>query len=501
MQTAGMLRGTRAIYFLVLLVPLVDHAHSYPYQILPSMPGYIPVYIRNGDQPLEEINPALAEAFHEHSSLSKQSIRLDRNYGQLEPTKESRTNLVVDDSRKIYYPAHARESGNSIAGNERRDEEETHVGKSPGLVQVPKLVSLYELHEKLKKTQEDPLKTDFNLRESLAKFSPILSTEKKEEDPGKLSQEIDKEEMKPNDLYDPNPNYPELPAEIGHNRDTPQDFVSVIGLEALTEQPNVRQYKDLSHLTDEKNAVDDKNKKEEEPVKEQRPSNILSNVEKLSPIAPPEAYASQKSDEKTESKIESITGTTSSTEQPTSFLYKDLSHLSNNQKIIDSSDKMEEKLKKEEETLSDTANDTVIKITTKEGNPTNVFKLSPIAPPEAYESEEKSMKDKVEEKTIDTSLVHLPIQQPIVHLYKDLSHLVDDQVEATNEKENKEAPIKLESPLKVPTNVFKLSPIAPPEEYTKKEDQEGVSSSILMREIVQDDKKIDLTERNDDVLT
>lgn len=77
---------------------------------------------------------------------------------------------MVDDSRKIYYPAHARESGNSIAGNERRDEEETHVGKSPGLVQVPKLVSLYELHEKLKKTQEeDPLKAGFDLRDSLAK--------------------------------------------------------------------------------------------------------------------------------------------------------------------------------------------------------------------------------------------------------------------------------------------------------------------------------------------
>lgn len=165
-----------------------------------------------------------------------------------------------------------------------------------------------------------------------------------------MSQEIEKEETKPNDLYDPNPNYPELPAEIGHNRDTPQDFVSVIGLEALTEQPNVRQYKDLSHLTDEKNAVDDKNKKEEEPVKEQRPSDILSNVQKLSPIAPPEAYASQKSNEKAESKTESITGTTS-TQEPTSLLYKDLSHLSNNQKVIESSDK------KEEETSSDADKD------------------------------------------------------------------------------------------------------------------------------------------------
>lgn len=28
--------------------------------------GYIPVYIRFGDQPLDEINPLLAEAFREH---------------------------------------------------------------------------------------------------------------------------------------------------------------------------------------------------------------------------------------------------------------------------------------------------------------------------------------------------------------------------------------------------------------------------------------------------
>ncbi|XP_059048040.1 uncharacterized protein LOC131843421 [Achroia grisella] len=34
------------------------------WQILPPMPGYVPVYIRTGDTPLEEINPELAEAFH-----------------------------------------------------------------------------------------------------------------------------------------------------------------------------------------------------------------------------------------------------------------------------------------------------------------------------------------------------------------------------------------------------------------------------------------------------
>nr|AOG12970.1 gustatory receptor [Eogystia hippophaecolus] len=34
------------------------------WQFLPPVPGYVPVYIRKGDTPLEEINPDLAEAFH-----------------------------------------------------------------------------------------------------------------------------------------------------------------------------------------------------------------------------------------------------------------------------------------------------------------------------------------------------------------------------------------------------------------------------------------------------
>ena len=34
------------------------------WQFLPERPGYVPVYIRPGDTPLEEINPYLAEAFH-----------------------------------------------------------------------------------------------------------------------------------------------------------------------------------------------------------------------------------------------------------------------------------------------------------------------------------------------------------------------------------------------------------------------------------------------------
>lgn len=44
-------------------------ADAHPLQVLPNIPGYIPVYIRTGDEPLEDINPALAEAFHEKQTL------------------------------------------------------------------------------------------------------------------------------------------------------------------------------------------------------------------------------------------------------------------------------------------------------------------------------------------------------------------------------------------------------------------------------------------------
>lgn len=36
------------------------------YQNLQPKAGYVPVYIRFGDEPLENINPNLAEAFGEH---------------------------------------------------------------------------------------------------------------------------------------------------------------------------------------------------------------------------------------------------------------------------------------------------------------------------------------------------------------------------------------------------------------------------------------------------
>lgn len=57
----------KCLIFAVLVVAvMVQNSAAAPkYQILEPREGYIPVYIRYGDEPLSEINPALAAAFHE----------------------------------------------------------------------------------------------------------------------------------------------------------------------------------------------------------------------------------------------------------------------------------------------------------------------------------------------------------------------------------------------------------------------------------------------------
>lgn len=48
-----------------------------PYQFLPTREGYVPVYIRMGDTPLNEINPDLAVAFHEMGFVNGRQLKSD----------------------------------------------------------------------------------------------------------------------------------------------------------------------------------------------------------------------------------------------------------------------------------------------------------------------------------------------------------------------------------------------------------------------------------------
>jgi len=50
------------------ILAVIQISESAPvYQFLPPRDGYVPVYIRLGDTPLDEINPELALAFHENN--------------------------------------------------------------------------------------------------------------------------------------------------------------------------------------------------------------------------------------------------------------------------------------------------------------------------------------------------------------------------------------------------------------------------------------------------
>ncbi|XP_067643233.1 uncharacterized protein [Eurosta solidaginis] len=75
-----------AILILVFFCCATDVVVAAPYQNLPPRAGYIPVYIREGNQRLSEIHPGLAEAFHEIDEVghkpeknnSKQLIKNDQ---------------------------------------------------------------------------------------------------------------------------------------------------------------------------------------------------------------------------------------------------------------------------------------------------------------------------------------------------------------------------------------------------------------------------------------
>lgn len=81
-------------------------------QYIEPLPGFIPVYIRPGDTPLEEINADLAEAFEsyaiKHGRLPIQSINNNDISQQLEEKKnfdymeKLKTNNIIDGNQGIH---------------------------------------------------------------------------------------------------------------------------------------------------------------------------------------------------------------------------------------------------------------------------------------------------------------------------------------------------------------------------------------------------------------
>ncbi|XP_055711416.1 uncharacterized protein LOC129806673 [Phlebotomus papatasi] len=106
----------------VLTVLLVQSSEAAPaYQVLQPREGYVPVYIRYGETPLDEINPNLAAAFHEYGiSARKIKSGLDDQMMGDQPQTTSNTSEESNDTSEEHQSKPA--SSSPAAGGEVTDE-------------------------------------------------------------------------------------------------------------------------------------------------------------------------------------------------------------------------------------------------------------------------------------------------------------------------------------------------------------------------------------------
>ncbi|XP_015438539.1 PREDICTED: uncharacterized protein LOC107193579 [Dufourea novaeangliae] len=247
MQAAEMLRGTRDYLRLVFLISLaIGYVHSLPLQILPNIPGYIPVYIRHGDQPLEEINPALAEAFHEGPNLPK-AINLANVNG---PTDIS---LEEDETDKNNVEAiRIRQVDNNFS-----DEEE-------------------KMKDLTKKATDVDILKQKSISVPVVKVVPL--TKEEEDALAKILTEAKEESKHLSDMHDSNLN-------ISNLKENVPSFNPVVKFDQIVfdelANPNLPPIKEVPQTSMEVDApvsalIDDKL-----PIKEQSLPNVLSNVQKV----------------------------------------------------------------------------------------------------------------------------------------------------------------------------------------------------------------------------
>ncbi|XP_015519189.2 uncharacterized protein LOC107223872 [Neodiprion lecontei] len=239
MRAVGMLRSGFILVFLI-----ITYANTLPLQYLPSIPGYVPVYIRNGDEPLEDINLALAEAFAEHSSsknLKESPIALDA----LQPVDYEQVSNGVDKVEKSIPGAFEL---NELGAEQKNDDANAEVlsldEPAPTAVQrretnrsdgekkseavtlevnrsrIPQLLTAQE-HEDEQTSEAEKVPPISLSEESANELNSVPANET--EDSDKLGSEEKSDQFKPTDAADLNPNYPELPAEIPQQHNS-QDF-------------------------------------------------------------------------------------------------------------------------------------------------------------------------------------------------------------------------------------------------------------------------------------
>ncbi|XP_024880203.1 uncharacterized protein LOC112460020 [Temnothorax curvispinosus] len=385
MQAAGTLCGTRTISLLALLVPLIGYAYSSPIQYLPSIPGYIPVYIRYGDEPLEGINPELAEAFGETSNSVKSLQKIDHTLAhESDNFKDDDINTFMEESnREHVYPLHVREAESRSFAAVNDNE--------PGNPNKPKLLTIYTLPDDNKngprrrshyrgprRRYRERSRIKNSGKQPTFKVNPLSDEEKEELE--KLAIEVEKEETKPNELYAPNPRYPESPSENTHSRHRTHNFIAPIKVqvpldETLTDLPKIPQISDFSQS--DHDIATFEAEEAELPIKGQGPATFLSNVDKLSPIDLPNENEANKN---------SISETEKVKERP--LMKIDLLEIPQDTDFSKSSDEHNIAAAEADK------NGSPIKIQRPTTFLSNVDKLSPIAlPNETKTNEKKEIKD------------------------------------------------------------------------------------------------------------
>jgi len=85
-----------------LILAVIQISESGPvYQFLPPRDGYVPVYIRLGDTPLDEINPDLALAFHESNIQTRNANDLEEQMVNDAPSNDDLSESVEEAKEKV----------------------------------------------------------------------------------------------------------------------------------------------------------------------------------------------------------------------------------------------------------------------------------------------------------------------------------------------------------------------------------------------------------------
>ncbi|XP_055843589.1 uncharacterized protein LOC129910287 [Episyrphus balteatus] len=113
-----------------------------PYQELLPRAGYVPVYIREGETPLSEIHPKLAEAFHEveHKDLSSDNSNSESTSDELNSSKSNEEQSVPEVPSEPLIDISSNDSNKKLEESKEPNQNVVEAAKEA----IKELVSVFE---------------------------------------------------------------------------------------------------------------------------------------------------------------------------------------------------------------------------------------------------------------------------------------------------------------------------------------------------------------------